>query len=61
METADALGVHRSRAAKLIELLYSVDRSEEKTRLIRLKKKAASRKRKLSKRQTRAKISKAAR
>jgi hypothetical protein len=61
METADALGVPRSRAAKLIELLHSVGRSAKKIGVIRHKKKAASRKRKLLKRQTRAKFSKAAR
>jgi hypothetical protein len=61
METADALGVPRSRALKLIELLHSVGKSAKKNGVIRHKKKAASLKRKHSKRQTRAKFSKAAR
>ncbi len=61
METADALGVPRSRAAKLIELLHSAVRVVKKNSFTPRMKKAASQKRKLLKRQTRAKISKAAR
>jgi hypothetical protein len=61
METADALGVPRSRAVKLIELLHSVVRVAKKDSLIRNKKKTASRKRKFSKRHMRVKFSKAAR
>jgi hypothetical protein len=61
METADRLGVPRSRAMKLIELLHSAGRTAKKNAVIRHKKKTASPKRKLSKRQMRAKFSKAAR
>ena len=61
MDTADRLGVPRSRAAKLIKLLESTDRTAKNNGDVRLIKKTGSLKRKLSKRQTRAKFSKAAR
>ncbi len=61
LETADALGVPRSRALMLIELVHSAGRTAKKNGVIRHKKKAASLKRKHSKRLTRGKLSKAAR
>jgi hypothetical protein len=60
MDTADALGVSRARAAKLIKLLNSVRESRKKNGYMRSKT-TGSLKRKTSKRQTRARISKAAR
>ena len=63
MDTADALGVSRKRAAKLIKLLDSVNGHAKKKngwRVMRLKT-TGSLKRKISKRQARARNSKAAR
>jgi hypothetical protein len=60
MDTADALGVSRARAAKLIKLLYSVKESKKKNGYMRSKT-TGSLKRKTAKRQTRANLSKAAR
>jgi hypothetical protein len=61
METADRLGVPRSRAEKLIKLIHSVSGAAKNNGIIQHKKKTGSLKRKHSKRQTRAKFSKAAR
>jgi hypothetical protein len=61
METADVLGVPRRRAKWLISLISQVSGRVKENGVPPVKKKAASRKRKLSKRQTRAKFSKAAR
>jgi hypothetical protein len=60
MYTADRLGVPRSRAVKLIKLVDSLNRIEKKHGHLRSKT-TGSLKRKTSKRQTRAKLSKAAR
>jgi hypothetical protein len=60
MYTADRLGVPRSRAVKLIKLVDSLNRIEKNNGQVRAKTKG-SLKRKTSKRQTRAKLSKAAR
>ena len=60
MDTADRLGVPRSRAAKLIKLVDSLNPTENKNGQMRSKT-TGSLKRKISKRQTRAKFSKAAR
>ena len=60
MDTADALGVSRARAAKLIRLLDSVIESRKKNGHTRSKT-TGSLRRKTSKRQARARISKAAR
>jgi hypothetical protein len=61
LETAARLGVPRSRAEKLIELIDSPGIATKSRGVVRTKKKTASPKRKLSKRQTRANLSKAAR
>jgi len=61
METADTLGVPRRRAAELIKLLDSMRISSKNNGVVERKKKTGSTKRKLSKRQARAKVSKAAR
>jgi hypothetical protein len=60
MDTADRLGVPRSRAAKLIKLVDSLNRTEKKNGHMRPKA-TGSLKGKATKRQTRAKLSKAAR
>jgi len=60
MDTADRLGVPRSRATKLIELVDSLNRTEKNNGHLRSKTTRFA-KRKTSKRQTRAKFSKAAR
>ncbi len=60
MDTADALGVPRARAAKLIKLANSLNGAEKKIGHMRSKT-TGSAKRKPLKRQTRARISKAAR
>lgn len=60
MYTADRLGVPRSRAAKLIKLVDSLSQTDKKNGPKRSKT-MGSVKRKTSKRQTRAKLPKAAR
>jgi hypothetical protein len=61
METADRLGVSRRRAAELIKLLDTISTSTKSNGVVAHRKERASPKRKLSKRQTLAKSSKAAR
>ena len=60
MDTADRLGVPRSRAAKLIKLVDSLNQPEKKNGHMPSKA-MGSPKRKTAKRQMRAKLSKAAR
>jgi len=60
MDTADALGVPRKRAAELIKLLDSANAPEKKNGRVQLKA-TGSLKRKTAKRQTRGRTSKAAR
>lgn len=61
METAEVLGVPRHRAVNLIRLVSPVTAAPENNGNLPQKKEAPSIKRKLPKRQSRAKLSKAAR